>query len=158
YPAARTAFETVVRQYPEATEVRMARLRAADCAYYMKDYANAAAGYDVASRDRDRETAREAKYWLAVCRLQQGQKREAMAALAELSGDSQDPKSALRARMRLGELQLAENDAAGAADSYRAAIPLCGSDTAALDQATYGLGLALYRQKKPGEAEAQFGA
>ncbi len=169
YATARTAFDAVESRHPKSEQAKEARLRAADCANHMKDYAGASTRYEAVARGDDPKLAREAKYWLSVCRTHQGDTRSAISMLSGLSQDPGDPALAQRARLRLAELQLAagENDAAAA--TYRSAGAHAGAlqggggggagnDPAGLDQATYGLGLALYRQRKTAEAETQFAA
>ncbi len=164
YRTARAAFEAVATLYPQSEHAGQARLRAADCAYYMKDYAAAAKAYEAIARAGAHEVgggeeAREAKYWLAVCRLNLDQKKPAMQILADLAGDTKDRKSALRARLRLADLQLEEGENEAAAESFRAAVQIADPAVAeTVDRANYGLAIALYRQKKVTDAEARFAA
>jgi TolA-binding protein len=155
---ARTAFEAVSRLYPGTEQGKQARIRAADCAYYLKDYASAAALYEAVVRGDNPQLAAEARYWLAICQIQTGQTKPAMALLAQVGRESKDPAIALRARIRLAQLQLDSDDYASAGETYRAAVAAGIPDPETLDQATYGLGICLYRQKRTGEAEAQFAA
>src|SRR5262249_4091842 len=135
YAGARKAFEAVTTLFPNSDQAAQARLRAGDSMYYMKDYAGAAAPYEKAPGTGGPPLARDAKSWLAICRVQQGDKKGAVALLQGLAADGQDNPIALRARLRLADLQLEAGDVQGAADTYgQAAGSIPPDDAATLDQ------------------------
>ncbi|MBI3909857.1 MAG: tetratricopeptide repeat protein [Armatimonadetes bacterium] len=158
YPAARAAFEAVAASYPKSSLAASVPLRVADCYYYEKNYAAAAERYEVGSRDPDPAVAREALYWLAMARLQLKQVEQAAAAFQRLAEDGGAGALALRARLRLGDLRLDTGNPADAARLYRAVLDAKPAEQVVVDQATYGLGVAFYRQRQFPAAEEQFTA
>lgn len=144
YAAALESFRVVATRYPATPAAAEARLRAGDCLFYLKRFAEAATAYEQVAAAADK-WAGEALYWLGISQEQSAKPEAAMAAYQKLL--AAEPKGArtVDAQLRLARLQLAAGQGEAALRTYEAAA--AGGQQ---PQAVLGLAWARY-QVNPSE-------